>query len=442
MNYSTLILCSIVVGLLRVTLIFLSGDPTDVQFSETGDHLVYHTVAKSLSRDLSSWFNAGGEFGYRAPGYFIYLSSVYSLLPNASFQIGQIATAIVGVLNCALIFILVRNTEKKESASLSFWIRGLLPCFVIADTFVLSEPLFATFLLGALVVLSLSPTAPTRIQSGVAGVLIGCCLLTREAALLYPVIFAGYLYIAPKSESRATRAWCVAWFAICFLLVLTPWMYRNAVVWGKVLPLSYTAGVNLHLGNNAHATGNFVSPPEDDLPQSIKWGTPEYESWHKTKALSFIVDHPSQFLLLGVKKLAWFVWPRFSRDDLRVVYQFPKRWTLALSVISGISSACLLLGGSIGFILRKPDWLWWITGALASYTIVVTFVVVGNPRYRDILDYLLIPNAAFLICQWRSIWAELLSEGSAIRGKLWMIVVVVLFFIICWAWVGSMMVFG
>mgnify|MGYP001582834290 CR=1 FL=1 len=442
MNYSTLIFFSIVVGLLRVSLILFSGDPTDPRTSDTGDHFVYHLAAQMLSKDSSSWFKAGGELGYRAPGNFVYLSGVYSLFPNASFQIGQIATAVVGVLNCALMFFLVNNTGQNKSASLVFWTRGLLPCFIITDTFVLSEPLFATFLLGALVVLSLRPTAPTRIQSAVVGILIGCCMLTREAAVLYPVIFAGYLYVASRSESRATRAWRVTWFAVCFLLVLMPWMYRNAVVVGKILPLSYTAGVNLHIGNNAHATGKFVSPPEDDLPQSIKWGTPEYESWHRTKALAFIVEHPSQFLLLGVKKLAWFVWPRFIREDIRVVYQFPKHWALALSIISGVSSACLLLAGSIGFILRKPDWLWWITGALVSSAIVITFVVVGSPRYRDILDYLLIPNAAFLVCQWRSLWADLMSEESTIRPKLWMIVLVVSFFIGCWAWVGSMMMFS
>ena len=120
MNYSTLIFFSIVVGLLRVLLILFSGDPADHQASDAGDHYVYHLVAQMLTRDPSSWFNPGGEVGYRAPGYFIYLSGVYSLLPNASFQIGQIATAIVGVLNCVLVFFLVNNTVQNKSASLSF----------------------------------------------------------------------------------------------------------------------------------------------------------------------------------------------------------------------------------------------------------------------------------------------------------------------------------
>lgn len=442
MNSSYLILSAVVVGLLRGILIMFSGDPADLRVTDTGDHYVYHIIAQALSGDRSNWFSAGGEFGYRAPGYFSYLAGVYWLLPNASFQVGQIATALLGALNCVLLFTLMKNTGQNESASLTFWIRGLLPCFIVTDTFVLSEPLFATFLLGALVVLSLRPVAPNRIQSAMAGILIGCCLLTREAALLYPVIFAGYLYVAQKSESRASRVWCVAWFTVCFVLVLTPWMYRNAVVWGKVLPLSYTSGVNLHIGNNAYATGNYVAAPEDDRPQSIKWSTPEYDSWHRAKAVSYIVEHPGQFLLLGFKKLAWFVSPRFGRDDIRIVYQFPKQLTLALSVISGVSSACLLLVGSIGFILRKPDWLWWITGALISYALIVTFVVVGSPRYRDILDYLLVPNAAFLICQWRHLWADLLNGGFAFRWKLAMIVLVVSFFTASWAWVGSVMVLG
>lgn len=429
MSRYTVAIVSFVFLLIRVVIISLGGQHE----APGGDQLAFYSGAQKLAHSWGEWLVGGGEFGYRAPLYFVYLSGVFALFPGSTFLTGQLATASIGVLNGFLTYILVRNTTGEGAARVAFWLRGILPSWVAADTFVMSEPLFATFLLAALVVISQKPYSPDRRQALVLGILTGCCLLTREVAIFYPILFGGYLFMVSEAWRDAGRN--VAWFALAFILTLTPWMWRNVMVWGQPLPISYTSGVNLHIGNNPHAIGKWVHFSAESEAAGGDFGTPQSDAWHRREAIRYIQDNPLQVFQLGFKKLAWFLWPRFEREELTELYKLPSRQSTIVSSVLGLLSGGVLILGVAGLVFGTRDWFWWLSVTLIAYTLAVTFAVYGSPRYRDAVDCLLLVYAATVVVRWRQLWVEINTKGTLARRQLMILAPIVSYILANWIWI-------
>lgn len=420
----------IVLLLLRVAIVSLGGQ----NVAAVGDQLAFYSGAQQLAHSWEAWITGGGEFGYRAPLYFVYLSGVFWLVPGSTFLTGQLATACIGVLNSVLTYILVRNMRGEGTARAAFWLRGVLPSWVAADTFVMSEPFFATFLLSGLVVISQKPYSPDRRQALLLGFLTACCLLTREVAIFYPIVFSGYLYMVSDSWMSARKY--IAWFALALVLTLTPWMARNLIVWGQPLPLSYTSGVNMHIGNNPDATGKWMPLPGGLEGTEGGFGTPQSDGWHRAEAIRYIQENPLQAFQLGFKKIAWFLWPRFEREELTELYKLQPRQATFISSVLGLLSGAMLLLGVAGLVFGKRDWFWWLSVTLIAYTTAVTFAVYGSPRYRDAVDCLLLVYAAMIIVQWRSLVEEINTKGTLARRKLLILVSIVSYVLANWIWIA------
>ena len=431
MNGISLLLSAILLLLIARSRLLSGGGS---MMAPGGDQLAFYSGAQQLTHSSAEWMKGGGEFGYRAPMYFVYLATVFNLVPQATFLTGQIATAIIGVLNCVLMFVFIRNMNGDSAGKLGFWLRGLLPSFVLADTFVMSEPLFATFLLAILLTISMKPNQPDNCQAVVLGFLVACCLLTREVAIVFPIVFGGYLLIMSHSQLDGTRH--AALFAIAVLITLTPWMWRNAIVWGQPLPISYTSGVNLHIGNNSEAAGKWIRFPNHMEQPGLGFGTPQSDVWHRKEALRYIQDDPLHFVELGFKKVAWLFWPRFEREEIKELYQLTPRQATMVSGVIGVFSACVIIAGSAGLVFARRDWFWWISLTLIMYTVVVTFIVYGSPRYRDSLDYLLLAFAVSITLRWRSIWMNVQTKGSVARKQLWVLVPVFSYILLNWIWIA------
>jgi 4-amino-4-deoxy-L-arabinose transferase-like glycosyltransferase len=78
-----------------------------------------------------------------------------------------------------------------------------------------------------------------------AGVLWGLAILTRETALYFIVVVAAWL--AWKRGAGGRRR--AAAFAVCALITVAPWTYRNWRVFDAFIPVSTAGGQNLFQGN-------------------------------------------------------------------------------------------------------------------------------------------------------------------------------------------------
>jgi hypothetical protein len=392
---------------------------------------VYHSVSFQLSRSLAEWARPGSEFGFRPPLYLAYLAGVYRIVPFTDYRLAQAATAILGLLTAVALFWLLDAREGRDSSTIGVWTRCVLPSFVIADAIVMTEPLFSALQMTSLLVLFSAPPSAARMV--LLGLLIGGCMLTREPALVYPLFFGVWIWWLSPRPQRISH---VATFFVAVGLALLPWLARNQVVWGHVFPLSYTAGSNLHIGNNPAATGAFVDL-KAHTPSDIPWGGPSFDRWHRAQAISYIKENPMHFVALGFKKIAIFLFPRFLRDDLISIYRMPEnRATTLVSLFSGGLNGLLVLVGIVGLALHRRDAWWWFSLLLCGYSLLATFVAFGHPRFRDATDHLLLYFAAYAVAGWRSHVLALRSGDPATWRRLGFASIVGVYIMVNWGWMA------
>jgi hypothetical protein len=400
-NAPKVVLAAFLLLLARLLVIGIFGPTSPPRYADTA---VYYDVSRNLSTSQAAWVRPGSEFGYRAPAYFAYLAAVFALIPGSTYRSAQSATSMLGVLTCVLVFLVLRRTESEKAGMVAFWVRGLCLSFVFADTFVMSEPLFSALQMAAILVFVLSPPSPGWRYTVPLGILVGLCVLTRESASGYPLIFAGGLFLLGGPVTKKAVRVCL--FILAVTLPLLPWLWRNQIVWGSPLPLSLTSGANLYIGNNPTTIGRWQEVPGKPPPE-IRPGTHEANDWYRRQAVQYITSHPDRFLTNGFKKIAWFLFPSFNRDPITHIFSGSPRLLLVLSLLSGGMSALLILAGVAGLILAKPGRFWWLSATMIAYYLGLTYVAFGHPRLRDPVDNILVCYVATLLANWPQVRSQL-----------------------------------
>ena len=165
---------------------------------------------------------------------------------------------VVGSLAAVL---LMDTTRRATTPSIGLAV-GILAAvytpFIFFDAMVLGES--ALIFLGALLLwcASLESMRSAPIRSGVAfGVIIGAMALGRGIHLILLPALAVLPLADARYQSRVLRV--VAATAIA-LLVCAPATWHNWKATGRFIPLTYSLGFNLAVGNGPHANGTYVPP--------------------------------------------------------------------------------------------------------------------------------------------------------------------------------------
>lgn len=109
-----------------------------------------------------------------------------------------------------------------------------------------SETLFLVLLYWALERLLAADASGSRAAAGLAGLLWGLAILTRETALYFTPVVALWLVWRRPREGALPKA---AAFLLATTLTVAPWTYRNRVVYGAFVPVSTAGALNLWQGN-------------------------------------------------------------------------------------------------------------------------------------------------------------------------------------------------
>lgn len=369
-----------------------------------GDLQVYHSTAIGLASARSAWFEAS-EFGYRAPLYFIALAIAYSpFAGQAPYWVGQAVTSALFV-PIVLIYRALGSQLglSRRAVTSTVWLRSVLPTFVVSDVQVLSEPLFEVLLLGMLLVAGNALQGGLTAKRGtILGLLLAALVLTREVGSVFVL---GLAFGCGSILRRTRTPW--PWLPIaCTLLAaaipLAFWLYRNQVTYGQALPVSSTAGMNLHIGHHPDADGRWgdVVDPGHQPPAGLLPATPQMSRWHRDAAIAYMVADPVRALAIVPWKLGYLVLPRIERHETLAMFpHIPEPGRIALFLLAGLSSAALVilvpagLGTLPGSLYR--------TAAIASALLLAAAVAVtyGSPRYLDPVVHLALPGVAALLVE-------------------------------------------
>ncbi len=358
------------------------------------DTRAYHHLATNIASG-HGYSEHGEPTVYRPVGFPLFLAAAYALDGPRLAGLMQAAASTAALW---LVVLLARAWDLGAGAErAAMLLVALSPEQIAYGQLLFSEPLATALTAGALVV-GLTVIAQPR-RTGLAalvGGLLGMAMLVRPTSLLVAVALAGAAIISRRIGARHLAA-----AGVCALVVAatwTPWVARNAIVFGRPIVLPTSGAVNFYIGNNPDATGRAggnryvyellrTTAPADVPAAALR------ASWE------FVRAHPGRTAVLFASKVA-FLWAD-GRYGVRQVYvhrpwlgAWPYR---ALVLVSQVFRAVALGGGLIGawLLMRRGREAGWFAIILVVLWTLLHCVTAATGRYAAHAMVLLMPVAAW-----------------------------------------------
>jgi 4-amino-4-deoxy-L-arabinose transferase-like glycosyltransferase len=299
---------------LRVAYAWVATGPHGKPYS---DALEYDTVAWNLASGHGFSLTSGAgpypsamsppllpwivSLIYRAVGHFYFAAL---LLQCAIGALLPVATAAFG----AAVF-------GSAVGRLGGWLAAVHPLLVAMCGYLLTETLFVTLLILALVLTAewVKTQRPARALG--AGIAWGLANLARPTALVLPLALLAWAWVPLGSSATGReRARQIAMLLLGIALTIGPWTLRNAIVFRAFVPVAARGGGALLVGNNPDAwydpslRGGAANRIWDDMVRNEFRGLSETQAQAlaQQRALEFIREHPADLPAAALAKLKRF----------------------------------------------------------------------------------------------------------------------------------------
>jgi 4-amino-4-deoxy-L-arabinose transferase-like glycosyltransferase len=337
-----------------------------------GDEADYHAIATSVAAG-AGFASANGEPTARRPPAYPHLLAAVYRVAGPSRVVARLLQVAMGVAVVALVFLLARRHFDERTARVAAALAAVNPFLTFISGYLLTENLYMLFVLGALVAAPAPSAAVRSTRRLLAGAgLLALAALTRPSALPLALwMGASIALFAPGRWTARARATALA--AAVFLALITPWMIRNATIFGGWVGLTTHGGVTFLQGNNqkvidiAHYRGGVA--PVAALPGYGAFATMnerDRDRFCYAMGRRFLHEKPG-----AIPKLAWWKFARF--------------WRLRSEAgLSGIRSGWWFDKGTfLGGLAARFDA--GLVYALAAIPLFVAGLVLTRARWRDLL---------------------------------------------------------
>ena len=326
--YILLLVCGFIMRfgfvLLKKTYIRSPGSilPFGAEVCSIAEHIV-------LGKGFSSPFNQDtGPTAWIAPVYPYMCALVFRL-----FGIYSEASAIVLLgIQCIIaaatgitIHALGRRTLGAQVGFWAAWIWALSPIFFRWPVSWIWDFTASAFLLSAVFTVTLNVAEKNTRKLWLSlGALWALIALTNPALL--SVMPFTFLYAAFVNH-RSFKPWfaSAALAGALFAALVSPWLIRNELVFGRPVFFRSNYWFEFHLGNYHYSngmgfTGRHPGVNPAELQKYAAWGELRYIDYWKEDSLRFVRQYPSEFLDLTLHR-AWWFW-----DGSRLIYWTREWW--------------------------------------------------------------------------------------------------------------------
>jgi 4-amino-4-deoxy-L-arabinose transferase-like glycosyltransferase len=275
----------------------------DPEFWKLGFEIVNIASSISLHQGFSSPFGiSSGPTAWIAPIYPYLLAAIFKV---AGFRTDLAAATILliqslfSALTCIPIYIIGKKAFDEWTGRYAAWGWAFFPYAVLIPVLSIWETTLSGFLLALLCCLSLDlPQTNVRQQIGL-GALWGIAGLTNPALLA----LAPFFVLRPYFRTGSVRGWArtaALSGAVC-LLILAPWIYRDWLVLGKLIPVRSNFGEEIWQGNHEGGRGRIAygTGPADNQQVREHYrelGEIAYVAERQQQSTRFIARHPRQYV--------------------------------------------------------------------------------------------------------------------------------------------------
>ena len=379
------------------------------------DARAYDNIARAVAAG-EGWGYAradGRETAFRPPGYCVLLAGAYKVagVERGSERDRVVAARVLGIvvstLIVALIGVVAAQLWGRRVALLAMAGGAVYLPLILVGASVMSEPLFALTLLGALAAALQHRRSTHRWRWALlAGFLGGLTILTRANALvlLLPLALAVWT-VRPRWSINALGV--PAGLVVVALVTVAPWPIRNAIVFDRFIPVSTQFGSALAGTYNDQARLDKENPASwrsmRHLPEYrgfyarlSQTPEPEAEDILRRNSKAYIREHPTYVAMVAwwtsrrMLDLGGLDWSRHTASTISV----GPRWANA-GVFCFWAFAVLALVGAFTRRARRTPFFVWLIPILLYLSVV--FLVVETPRYRTGIDPFVVMLAALAL---------------------------------------------
>jgi hypothetical protein len=324
----------------------------------THDEREYLALAESISAGRGFTYaddhdtGTAQQFG-RAPAYPLFLAAIGAAAGphDAAPPAVKIAQAIVGGLGVWVIGLLARRAAGPAAGSAAAAIAAVYPPLVWMCAYVLSEAVYSTVALVAVLLLDLAIDRAEQFTNGswiqrggawsaAAGLTTGVAILLRPAMLFFLPLAALWLL-------RRRQLPLAAALVAVSLLVVAPWTMRNLRVYDRFVLVASEGGVTFWTGNHPLARGEGDLAANPDI---------------KAADLAFRAAHPG----LSAEALE----PLYYRTALDHIRTHPGWWAALLARKAFFT----VVPAGPSYALHSTMYRGWSVG---SYVLLLPFAVLG-----------------------------------------------------------------
>jgi 4-amino-4-deoxy-L-arabinose transferase-like glycosyltransferase len=339
----------------------------------------------------------GGPTAFRAPLFPLSLAAVYEVVGVGSAETrwaaGRVLEAVLGAVTVLLIALIGVRLFGPAAGLTAGAIAAVYPPLILVGSSLLSESLFIPLELGAVLAALVHRDCARRWRWALlAGVLVGLAELTRSNgfALVLPLallVWSG----RPRWSWRAATA--PAALVAATALTLTPWLIRDASVFGQFVPVTTEAGFGLAGTYNPATQARTVdpalwTPPVAELLQVWSAYPNANEAQVSNRlthiSLDYITAHPGSV----IRSSYWNLLRLFNLTGPGIERQFAggEGYSPTLAEVSvyafWVLLAVALAGAFTTAARRAPKALW----GCPAVILLTTMVLLGLTRYRSPAD--------------------------------------------------------
>jgi len=294
----------IFLGALLIRLCFVLQVP--VKPSSGGDPKVYEETAINILSEGLAYSEEG--YAFRSPLYPYLIAIVYAIggRSRTNLFILQALTGSFAVL--LLLHIGLTLLSHFRTALMSAALFAVHPLVLYYTKQVLTESLYMFFLVFVVYLAYKVVEEPQKGSLVLLGLAMGLTILCRaEGSLFSGLVLVGMFAFTKGDIRRKFHKSFIVMFTM--LLAVAPWVIRNCLVVGAPV-LATEGGITLYLGNNPEATGGYHVPTQMFEKEVSKLSEVEKSRFYTRKAVIYILENPTVFVSLGIRKLQalWGSW--------------------------------------------------------------------------------------------------------------------------------------
>jgi hypothetical protein len=304
------------------------------------------------------------------PGYPLLLSLFFKL-PFDRILVAKVINVLLSA--CGLFFTseIARLLFSRKAALIAGVIYAFYPRSILSCALIASENLFIPLIL-LWINLIIQSDAGIRIKYSFRnGLVLGAATLTRSISWLFSLPWIIYQMVKKVPIRQMVINFVV--LIITQMLVLLPWAIRNARILGTGTFLTTTSGINLFIGNNSNASGQWYYWPVDIekvVPDFLSQSVAKQNQIAGKLAKEWIIQHPFEAFKLYCKKWGlMFVNDHFALETAIFAKQLSPPWP-AVDVLKD-NSLFIPYQKALYVLFDYYYWIFLILGTLGAFLLLI-----------------------------------------------------------------------